>query len=81
MTEFLLVITAILFYFIGRWSKSDELDQKVDDLIGRIPQANILKRPSKKELESKHKNKYTETEEAMEEAFDEIMQEPLSDNG
>lgn len=80
MTGILVFITAISFYFIGRWSTSQELEQRIDRVVKIKPKSDIIKRPSKTDLDKK-KNKYQETEEVMEEIIDETLHQSLPDNG
>ena len=67
----IVLLTAIIFFFIGRYSHSDfkEIREKVERLT--MPKPGRLIRPTAKQL--KKDTVLEETEKAMEKTLDEIL--------
>lgn len=72
--ELMVLLTAILFYFIGRYSmvKDDEVVERVKSAIYKNDELGIIKRPTAKELK-KRDTIEEQGDVAMEKTLDNIL--------
>ena len=73
MNSLLILATAVLFYFIGRYSTKpvEPLEEIVDKF--KSSDSGIIRRPTAKQLKRRENTVEQETEEVMEELLEEVL--------
>lgn len=73
MTELLILVTAVIFFFIGRYSTTQKLEELTETVEKKLnqPKSFIIKSPDAKELKRRN-SPQKETADAMRETLDEM---------